>query len=91
MSYSDNAIQTVGAIQTIYFWDFFFCDPKITAFLKIKLLVSSFFFVRQSVRIQTNCQTGCECYSDKGLLGPLMFGRQVGLFDAANMGVGVKT
>ena len=53
------------------FGTFFFCDPKITAFLKIKLLVSSFFFVRQSVRIQTNCQTGCECYSDKGLLGPL--------------------
>ena len=39
MSYSDNAIQN----PKITFGDFF-CDPKITAFFRIKLLVFEFYF-----------------------------------------------
>ena len=67
---SEKVIQTNlgGFFINILFW------PKITTFLKIKLLVPTFFlgvFVRQSVRIQTNCQTGSECNSDNCLADPL--------------------
>ena len=63
MSYSDNAIQTVGAIQTMYFCDFFFCDPKITALFRIKLLVFDFFF--ELLRL------GRRGYSDNQVVDPL--------------------
>ena len=58
MSYSDNAIQTVKN----NFLGFFFCDPKITAFFRIKLLV--FDFLLELLRL------GPRGYSDNQVVGP---------------------
>ena len=47
------------------FGTFFFCDPKITAFFRIKLLVFDFFF--ELLRL------GLRGYSDNQVVDPLVF------------------